>query len=403
MKGTLEKNTIVDELYTIKFFLKKGTYAESYRVKDREGATRYLKLFEHAKLKKEQYTDNGQIKEIQYLKKCNHRNLVAYLDNGGLTINDEHFSYVVLEFISGETLADELKRSSAINVYEAKTLVKGVLAGLDFLHQLSPPVIHNEITNLNVMKDLSNNVTTAKIIDFGYARTLDDNFDDFTQDGLNQIYLAPECLEGNYSQQSDLYACGVLLYHLIFGIPPWSLELSRFKNNKEKFEEMLTAQRSQPLMFTSSDASIDQNTLGIIIKALKNDPAERFESATAFIEALEGNAKVDFKPEEMRQHKKAADTGFGGFGSPKTTVRSEIREGDGFAAIAGMETLKELLKVDVIEALQERERYAEFGLTIPNGMLLYGPSRLWENVFCRAICRRDRFSLLSNKTVRLAK
>ena len=226
---------VIDDLCTVKFFLKEGSYAESYRVKDREGATRFLKLFEHSKLKANQYTPEGKIREIEHLKQLSHRNLVAYLDNGGLTLNDENYSWVVMEFISGETLADRLKRNSAVNVYEAKELLKGVLAELEFLHSLPVPIVHNEITNLNIMTDLSRDVPVPKIIDFGHSRNEDGDCEDYSREGLSQIYLAPENLEGSYSIKSDIYSCGVLMYHLIFGIPPWSLELSRHKSNPEKY------------------------------------------------------------------------------------------------------------------------------------------------------------------------
>lgn len=393
MKGILDKNLVIDDLYTVKFFLKEGSYAESYRVKDREGATRFLKLFDHSKLKATQYTPEGKIREIEHLKQLNHRNLVAYLDNGGLTINDAHYSWVVLEFISGETMADRLKRNRAVNVYEAKDLVKGVLSGLEFLHTLPIPIVHNEITNLNVMTDLSRDVPVPKIIDFGYSRNHDGDSEDYSRDGLSQIYLAPENLEGTYSPKSDLYSCGVLLYHLIFGIPPWSLELSRYKANPEKYEEVLAAERAKPLMFVNSDASIDKNTLGVIIKALKTDPEERFESAAEFIQAIEGNVDVDFKPEEMKQKQgPTSGSAFGGQPSGVSSgVVSEVRTGDGFKDIAGMKDLKELLQVDVIDALKERERYAEFGLTIPNGMLLYGPPGCGKTFFAEKFAEEIGF------------
>lgn len=393
MKGILEKDMIIDELYTVKFFLKKGSYAESYRVKDREGATRYLKLFEHAKLKKEQYTEEGQIREIAHLRKCNHKNLIAYLDNGGLTINNEHYSYVVLEFISGETLADKLKRNRAVNIYEAKELVKGVLEGIGYLHGLTPPIIHNEITNLNIMVDLSRETAVPKIIDFGHSRDVTGVFEDYVNDDLNKLYLAPECIEGTYSEKSDLFAVGVLLYHLVFGIPPWSVELSRFKMDPIKYAETLKQLRLQPLMFLSNDASVDQNTLAIIIKALKNNPDDRFADANEFLQALEGKLAVDFKPDDMKQGSGGgagvnAASAYAGTGS---TVTSEVRTGDGFKAIAGMNDLKELLQVDVIDALKDREKYAEFGLTIPNGMLLYGPPGCGKTFFAERFAEEIGF------------
>lgn len=387
MKGILEKGTVIDDIYTVKFFLKKGSYAESYRVKDREGATRFLKLFDMSKLQANQYTPDGKIREIEHLKKLEHRNTVAYLRNGGLTLGDKHYSWVVLEFISGETLAEKLKRSGNLGTEEAKKLVKGVLQGLDFLHNLSTPIVHNEITDLNIMTDLGGNSQKAKIIDFGYSRYFTGDCSDYSREGLDQIYLAPECLEGQYSEKSDIYSVGVLLYHLIFGTPPWAAEVQRHRLDSEKLEEVLTEERSQPLKFLSIGGNVDQPTLAIIIKALKTDPNERWESAKQFIEAIEGDIKLELKSDEVEiQEGQAIPASMA-----SNVIAGQVRKGNGFEDIAGMADLKEMLKTDVIDALKEKEKYAEFGLTIPNGMLLYGPPGCGKTFFAEKFAEEIGF------------
>ncbi|MEO9534314.1 MAG: AAA family ATPase [Crocinitomicaceae bacterium] len=387
MKGILEKGTVIDDLYTVKFFLKKGSYAESYRVKDREGATRFLKLFDMSKLQANQYTPDGKIREIEHLKKLEHRNTVAYLRNGGLTIDDKHYSWVVLEFISGETLAEKIKRSGSVGTEEAKKLVKGVLNGLDFLHTLNPPIVHNEITDLNIMTDLGGNSQKAKIIDFGYSRYFTGDCSDYSREGLDQIYLAPECLEGKYSEKSDIFSVGVLLYHLVFGMAPWSAEVQRHRLDSEKLEEVLAEERAQPLKFLSIGGNVDQTTLALIIKALKTDPNERWQSAKEFIQAIDGEIKLELKSDEVQAQE--------GYSAPPSmagnVVAAEVRKGEGFKDIAGMADLKEMLKTDVIDALKEKEKYAEFGLTIPNGMLLYGPPGCGKTFFAEKFAEEIGF------------
>jgi len=94
----------------------------------------------------------------------------------------------------------------------------------------------------------------------------------------------------------------------------------------------------------------------------------------------------------MKQKAAPVGAGSGGqSGSATSGVTSEVRTGDGFKDIAGMKDLKELLKVDVIDALKERERYAEFGLTIPNGMLLYGPPGCGKTFFAEKIAEEIGF------------
>ena len=65
----LSKGQNIDGKYKVTFFLKKGSYAESYRVKDQEGKTKLLKLFAYSKLDRTQFDNNGDILEIEILKK----------------------------------------------------------------------------------------------------------------------------------------------------------------------------------------------------------------------------------------------------------------------------------------------------------------------------------------------
>lgn len=64
----LSKNQIIDNKYSVSFFLKKGSYAETYRVQNEAKETKFLKLFELAKLHRTQFTVNGDILEIEILK-----------------------------------------------------------------------------------------------------------------------------------------------------------------------------------------------------------------------------------------------------------------------------------------------------------------------------------------------
>lgn len=70
----LSKNQIINKKYTVTFFLKKGSYAETYRVKDSEGKTKLLKLFAYSKLDRTQFDENENVLEIEILKSIKHLN-----------------------------------------------------------------------------------------------------------------------------------------------------------------------------------------------------------------------------------------------------------------------------------------------------------------------------------------
>lgn len=209
--------------YVVAFPIKDSTYAETYRVKDNTGKNYFLKLFNYAKLHHTQFDENGNVLELVISKQLNHPNLTHYHDSGELVLNGQKLAYIVYDFISGETLAQKIARERDHSVFEAKQHILGVLEGLMFLHNLSEPVIHNELTTENVMLDMRDN--TPKIIDFGYARFLSQSRNSFQKNGLNPYYMAPEAFNGVFTVQSDLYSVGAMLYHLLFGLPPYYVPL----------------------------------------------------------------------------------------------------------------------------------------------------------------------------------
>jgi transitional endoplasmic reticulum ATPase len=375
----LSKGQPIGDKYKITFFLKKGSYAESYRVKDQEGKTKLLKLFAYSKLDRTQFDNNGDILEIEILKKIKHPNLVAYCDNGELLLENKKYAFVILDFISGETLADKMKRDHTSNPYEAKAVILGVLNGLNYLHNLENPIIHNDITNLNIMSDLSGKVEIPKIIDFGYARYLSQSNKDFLKVGLNPFYQANESFNKVFSAQSDVFSVGALYYHLLFGLPPWFVEISKYKSDKIKLEDAVLEERKKPLKF---EKNIDEQTQNIITKALQPNAENRFKNIKEFIQAVNGELEV----QQLSVPQEAS--------KPKL---KNLKNGQGFKAIAGMQELKDTIQLDVIDALNDKERYAEYGLTIPNGMLLYGPPGCGKTFFAERMAEEIGFNFYQIK------
>ena len=92
----LSKGQSIDEMYTITFFLKKGSYAETYRVKDKQGKTKLLKLFVYSKLDRTQFDSNDEVLEIEILKQIDHPNLVKYCGSGDLVHEGQKYAYVIV-------------------------------------------------------------------------------------------------------------------------------------------------------------------------------------------------------------------------------------------------------------------------------------------------------------------
>ena len=380
-----KKNDKIDS-YTVAFPHKQGAYAETYRVKDTSGKTRFLKLINYSKLNRNQIDDNGRVIEVEIAKQLHHHNLCQYVDSDNMMMNGSQYAWFVTEFVSGETLSQRIIRDDEISVYEIKTIAKAVLSALSFLHSQPIPVIHNEVTIQNVFLNLVGELQDLKLIDFGYARFLNQSPAKPNLDELNPFYLAPERFSGVCSVQTDLYSVGAMMYQLLYGELPWFLDVSR-KRGQDVIDSIL-AERDKELSLTKEDKyELDDQLLNVIAKSLSYDSEDRFQSADEFIKAIDGDVKIERQSTKRKILSQQQ--------SDNTPVSSAIKKkGEGFAAVAGMEELKQQMREEVIEPLHNPEEYHRYGVTIPNGMLLYGPPGCGKTFFAKHFAEEVGFNFM---------
>ncbi len=392
----LSRSDKIDDKYTVHFFIRQSSHAESYRVKNDNGETFFLKLFNYSKLHRTQFDPDGNIKEIEFLKKIRHPNIVRYRDSGEWFYKNHRYAYLVLDFISGETLSEKMKRNHSLDSWEVREIAVGVLNCLKYLHTRERPIVHNDINHQNIMLDMGSDVQVAKITDFGHARHFHNSTKVYYREGLNPYYLAPECFNNVFSPQSDIFSAGALMYNLLFGIPPWFTDLSEYHKNKGEWEEKILESRQKPLKVptlgrTASAKPESEDMLPIIKKALEADVDQRFKSAEEMLAAFNGDIKV----ETSKANSIKSD------GQNKTSIKSTTA-GRGFDDIAGMDELKETLYLDVIRALAEKELYEKYGLSIPNGMLLYGPPGCGKSFFAEKLAEEADYNYVEVKPSTLA-
>lgn len=372
--------------YTVAFPHKQGAYAETYRVKDTSGKTRFLKLINYSKLNRNQIDDNGRVIEVEIAKQLHHHNLCQYVDSDNMMMNGSQYAWFVTEFVSGETLSQRIIRDDEISVYEIKTIAKAVLSALSFLHSQPIPVIHNEVTIQNVFLNLVGELQDLKLIDFGYARFLNQSPVKPNLDELNPFYLAPERFSGVCSVQTDLYSVGAMMYHLLYGELPWFLDVSS-KRGQDVIDSIL-AERDKELTLTKEDKyELDDQLLNVIAKSLSYDSEDRFQSADEFIKAIDGEVKIERQSTKRKILSQQQ--------SDNTPASYAIKKkGEGFAAVAGMEELKQQMREGVIEPLHNPEEYHRYGVTIPNGMLLYGPPGCGKTFFAKHFAEEVGFNFM---------
>jgi transitional endoplasmic reticulum ATPase len=385
----INKGFTIDK-YSVLFAIKQGLYAETYRVKGNDGKLYFLKLFNYSQLHKSAFDENNNIIEIEIVKSNQQLNLVSYKDSGEIIIDNKKYAYLVLDFIAGETLSEKLIRENYRSLYDIKNIVIGILEGVKYLHQQTNPVIHNELTLQNVMLDLSGGNAIPKIIDFGYAREFHKSSKSYNKQGLNLNFVASECFHNIYSPQSDIFSVGIILYQLSYNTLPWLVDISKIRAKQSDLEENIVNERKKKIKFpdvTDTIIDFDSAIINVLKKALHTDTEIRFSAADEFIKALKG--EIDVEDVDKIQSQKSEKEP-----EKKKLKFSSVAKGKGFSAIAGMQELKDQLQVDVIDALRSPEEYEKYGVTIPNGMLLYGPPGCGKTFFAKHFAEEVGFNFM---------
>lgn len=381
MKGTLKKNQIVDSKYEVLFFIRGDKYCEQYRVKGVDQKNYLLKLYNSSNLSTYDFSKKTLL-EVEILDALNIENVTKLHDHGEISQNQRKFHYLVQKFISGETIQDKLNRDGVFSQFSAIPTCIYLLEILKGLHEHSNTIIHNNINPTSIFLDYSNGEKPT-LSEFGFARYFTSSNNSIELNRLSKFFTAPELNNGIFTPQSDLFSVGAVLYYLISGIPPWYFEVSDDPKSADAISEKLTQKRKENLSFGPPDIDnlIEPQLKATIRKALSIDVNERFQSIDEFISALKGEYLTSHpqtsKKEEQKQIKK--------------------RIGSGFSAIAGMQKLKDLLYNDVIRALEEKDLYNDYGLTIPNGMLLYGPPGCGKTFISERFAEEVGFNFLQLK------
>lgn len=379
--STLRNNETFAGDYVVRYFIKEGSCAETYRISDRNEKSFFLKIFDLERVPSSRLADNGVPFEVEACARLEHPALAVCRRTGTETICGKRYAYLITDYIQGGLLAELLGREK-LPVAKAVEIVRQVLEGVKYLHDQSGTLLHNDLTAKNIMYETSaDGPVQPRIIDMGHLSHPVMGRPDFQTSDLELVYRAPETFVGIYSRASDLFSIGVLLYEMIYGRAPWRFDAS--KPVEEAIEELKNV-RKQGLVFPDQEPEGMTEALRETLRhALALSDRKRFDDAQSFINALQGKKEEEapFLPDvsqfESQQSGSKPEGGGNGGGTSleRESPRAEFvrGEGNGFADVAGMEELKQLLRVRVINVLNDKERAMKYRLAIPNGMLLYGP------------------------------
>jgi len=212
-------------------------------------------------------------REAQVLSRLVHPRIVPVYDFG---IWDGR-PYLVLEYVSGGSLADLIKSGRDIGVRTAVTLMMQIADGLAYLH--SQGVLHRDIKPGNIL--ITHNLE-PKISDFGLARP--EGSQTLTEDGMvvgTLRYLPPETLtDGSFTNRSDLYSLGIIFYLMLAGSLP-------FRDDQSTVEALIDAQvNAAPIPLERYRPELVPELTTLINLMVAQVPAARPSSAQEVADSL---------------------------------------------------------------------------------------------------------------------
>ena len=192
-------------------------------------------------------------REARAVAQLSHPHIVGVIDAG----EDEGRPYIVFEYVEGETLKDRIRRMGRLPVDEAIAYAIEIARALGAAHARG--IVHRDVKPQNVLVDEEG---SAKVTDFGIARSMDDS--GLTAEGRvlgTTDYVSPEQALGHeVNGQSDLYSLGIVLYEMLTGDVPFHGENQVSVAMKHVREDLPDVQRRRPDVSAGLGAILDRMT-----------------------------------------------------------------------------------------------------------------------------------------------
>jgi serine/threonine-protein kinase len=212
--------------------------------------------------------------EIKTTANLQHPHILPLFDSG----EADGFLYYVMPFIDGETLQDRIGREGQLGVEEAVRIARDVADALDYAHRND--IIHRDIKPANILLHDGRPV----VADFGIALAISAaGGGRMTETGLSlgtPHYMSPEqaSADRDLSARSDVYSLGCVLYEMLAGQPPHT-----GPSAQNILVRILT---EDPRDVTELRRTVPPHVAATVMKAIEKLPADRFDTAKEFLDAL---------------------------------------------------------------------------------------------------------------------
>jgi eukaryotic-like serine/threonine-protein kinase len=265
----LAEGSVVDGRYRVLRRIGSGGMADVWLAEDTHLQRRVALKVLHRRFAQDREFVERFRREAESAAGLQHPNIVSVYDRGEY----EGTYYIAMRYVEGPTLKELIDRGLA--PAEAVGLVRQMLEGARFAHRHG--IVHRDFKPQNVIVDGEGQ---AVVTDFGIARA---GVSEITQTGSvmgTPHYLSPEQAQGlEVTSVSDLYSIGVILYEALTGRVPFEGESAVAVAMKQVSQTPQRPSSINPRVSPALDAAV--------MRALEKDPGERFQSADAFIAALD--------------------------------------------------------------------------------------------------------------------
>ncbi len=251
----MKEDNIFDE-YELKEKLGEGAYGSVYKVQQKY--TNYLRA---VKAIKKKLVDSTEFyNELEVLKALDHPNIIKLFD----CYQDKSYYYMVEEYCSGGDLFDYIQKEKFFTERKAGTIFNQLLSAVNHLHKKR--IVHRDLKPENiVLIEAKNKDVFIKLIDFGTSITIKGK--NLTQELGTIYYIAPEVFMNNYNEKADIWSCGIILYTMLCGHPP-------FCGNKEN--TIKSKILHSKLIFPSKEfKSVSKEAIEYIKHLLSYNPDQR--------------------------------------------------------------------------------------------------------------------------------